>query len=270
MRHFRRHWPQIRRSREFSRGLLGTFAPRKGTPGRCRWCGLRTERKLRWHQECVSAYRAATGQSVTHLWPHWDRPGCPCGEPGEELDHEKALVLAWTSGERRRILRAHRLGNLVWLCGPCHRAKTARDLELLAEMRSRQTCLMGLLPQVGHPMGTSVWASLEGGLMSRLEFVPGPPGTLTAFHNVSHRRRPVTFRPEKTTCPRCLVAMEHTGRGKYGLDLGMPQGWHLDEPRARLEAQGGRRTMAAIRQQERRAEALSAGQLMMDIIVSGE
>ena len=231
--HFRRNWPQIRRSKEFSRGLFGPFGTQQGTTGRCRWCETRLEQPGRkWHEECSQSYRVATGQSVTYLWPEYSRPRCPCGEAGTELDHQEALVLAWTSGDPRRIIRASAPSNLMWLCQECHRAKTTEDTRALAEMRSQQVCLLGLIPaSQDHKMGRDHWVCVKGGLAGRLEledgrFVGTKPGGL---------RGPVTFRPTKTTCPRCLVAMEHLERGRYGAQLGMPTGWYLDVYREMME-----------------------------------
>ena len=263
--HFRRVWPDIRRSRSFSRGLFGTFASRGGTAGVCRWCGLPTIRRLRWHLECVWAYRAATGQSVTHLWAS-GRPPCPCGAEAEELDHRDALVLAWTSGDPRRLVRAYGLSNLVWLCRGCHLAKTAEDLCRLSEMRSGQVCLLGMVMVRDGDMGVRRWACVEGGLVGDLT---GRLGQLTGVGAISRRRGPVTFRPEAATCPRCLAVMEQVeqvervGAGRAGMLLGMPRGWHLDERRAEMEARlpGMHMSGPFLAGMERRGGAAAAGQM---------
>ena len=47
-----------------------------------------------------------------------------CGGPGEECDHRIAIAVAREIGYRTHI-RAYLLRNLRWLCGPCHKQKTA-------------------------------------------------------------------------------------------------------------------------------------------------
>ena len=268
--HFRRTWPEIRRAREFTRALISTFGTQKGTTGRCRWCEFPLEQAGRkWHQGCLDSYRVASGQSVTHLWPMYNRPQCPCGQETTELDHRDALVLAWTSGDPRRMMRAHTLGNLTWLCEDCHRTKTASDLQNLADMRHAQTCLVGLIPKDhqagamprrGQTMGLDYWVSVEGGLVRRT--LPHEGGFWATKPN--GLRGPVTFRPENADCPRCLVAMEHTDPGKHGRSLGMPRGWYIDQHAARAERDnpnGQRHPRKPLSPEESRAAALAAGQL---------
>ena len=213
----------------------------------------------------VWAYRAATGQSVTHLWAS-GRPACPCGAEAEELDHRDALVLAWTSGDPRRLVRAYGLSNLVWLCRGCHLAKTAEDLCRLSEMRSGQVCLLGMVMVRDGDMGVRRWACVEGGLVGDLT---GRLGQLTGVGAISRRRGPVTFRPEAATCPRCLAVMEQVeqvervGAGRAGMLLGMPRGWHLDERRAEMEARlpGMHMSGPFLAGMERRGGAAAAGQM---------
>lgn len=257
--HFWRRWPDIRRSREFSRALFGTFGPiQKGAArGRCRWCGLPTEtgRKV-WHKECVDAYRAATGQSVTYLWPYYSRPACPCGADGVELDHRDALVLAWESRDPRRIVRASSLANLVWLCSECHREKTRRDMQELSAIRSAQVCLMGLIPSDDERLGVDYWIVAEGGRAGYLD-VEG--GRLIASKS-GIRRGPVTWRPERVTCPSCLVAMEDPRPESWKLHL--PAGWHLDDKMLPLEDASIRSlTPRRIREQSHYGQQKHAGQL---------
>ena len=268
--HFRRTWPEIRRAREFTRALIGTFGTQKGTTGRCRWC----ETPLRqggskWHQRCLDSYRTASGQSVTHLWPMYDRPPCPCGQDATELDHKDALVLAWTSGNPRRMMRAHTLGNLTWLREECHRTKTASDLDKLTEMRHGQTCLVGLIPRdhhagtiprKGQTMGFDYWVSVEAGLVRRIS--PQDGGLWGTKPN--GLRGPVTFRPENVSCPRCLVAMEHLDHGKYGRSLGMPRGWYIDQ-RARAAETDNPAGHHLSKTPRSREEKIAAGQLAFEL-----
>ena len=122
----------------------------------------------------------ANGQPLV---PHSD---CPCGRPGQEVDHRDALVLAWTSGEPRRLLRAYSLDNLMWLCHDCHRAKTRPDLQQLAEMRAQQVCLAGATP-VSQEQQHRCWMLIEGGVAPQ--------------QGLGLRRIPTTFSPQLVTCP---------------------------------------------------------------------
>ena len=157
--HFRKEWPAVRLRQNFKRPLLPPFHTTKAPGGTCRWCKLPTGREhLKWHPNCVHAYRAAAAQSLRYLWAQGKRPDCPCGQPGQELDHKDALILAWTSGDPRRLVRAYSLDNILWLCRPCHREKTTNDLRLLSEMRATQICLIGLIPAPQDPsMGVNHW-----------------------------------------------------------------------------------------------------------------
>ena len=267
--HSKRRWPRIRRARRFHRGLFVPFPVGEGIPGICRWCELPTRGKLRWHNGCLDAYRAAIGQSVTYLWTHQGRPPCPCGTAGTELDHQDALVLAWNTRDPHRMLRAASLKNLTWLCQKCHREKTTRDMSLLNELRQQQTCLMGLIPTHDHRLGARYWASVESGLITRIEFGDGHMnGT-----KPTQRRGPVTFCPERTTCPTCLIAMEYPHQEDATRDgqlLTMPRRWHIDERNARWErSRSASISMSPSRQrryQDPQAAAMAAGQMpMLDI-----
>ena len=203
--HGRRRMPAILRSRPRGRrGILGTFSPRQGEPGRCRWCERPTEDRKTWHLPCVDAYRLALGTVIDHRGRTvLTVRDCPCGEPGQELDHRDALSLAMMSGDSRRILRAHTLGNLQWLCRGCHAAKTRTDMAKLAGMRRSQVCLA-----VVHP-------TARGDVRQTLE------GDRVHPRHSGHNRPNGAFDPRDVTCPRCLVLMEmpaETGA------------WHLDDP----------------------------------------
>ena len=207
--HFRRAWPEIRRRRKFRRGLINTFPYHQGEGGVCRWCQLPTAQgapRQRWDRDCITAYRAAVGGRLDTngqpLVPHSD---CPCGRPGQEVDHRDALVLAWTSGEPSRLLRAYSLDNLMWLCHDCHRAKTRLDLQQLAEMRAQQVCLAGDIP-ASRQQQPRYWVLVEG--------------SVTPQRGLGLRRIPTTFSPQLVTCPRCINAMaEPQARpGEWALD----------------------------------------------------
>ena len=181
----------------------------------------------------MPAYQNATGQSIRGQWvgPDWvvnsqERTNCPCGTPGEELDHLDPLVLAWTSGDPRRIIRAFRLANLRWLCHPCHVTKTQGDLLALSEMRAGQVCLAGLIPHPGaHDpnLGKTEWILAEGGRAIRRK-----KNEFTAVKTTTQRRTPITFLPDLASCPRCLAATEHQR---------LPRDWRLDETQMPVEFQ---------------------------------
>ena len=225
--HFRAAWPRIRQDPTFRRGLFGTFKAYAGTAGKCRWCHLPTLRKLRWHDDCVDAYRAATGQSLHSIWGTAKAPPCQCGQPANELDHQDALILAWTSGDPRRLVRAYSLNNLTWLCTQCHAKKTRRDLAHLKYMRDQHVCLAGLIPAppTHHSLVRTDWVLAEHG---RVNAPAVEQGRLKANNPLMGRRIPITFDPKLTTCPRCLVAMERPDPSPPHRPP-MPPGWHLDE-----------------------------------------
>ena len=135
--------------------------------------------------------------------------------------------MAWTSGDHRRLVRAYTLQNLVWLCQECHRSKTRRDLRELSEMRNAQVCLAGVLKNPAHPgMGTDHWALAEGGLVMNARREPG--GRTTGVSQNTRRRIPFTLDPRETSCPRCLEALRHRGRGRNGALLGVHPDWTAD------------------------------------------
>ena len=232
LHHFRENQDEITRAKTFRRGLFRTFRRRQGNPGRCRWCQLPTRGKATWHKPCVGAYRTACGQAVTRLWRRNHRPPCTCGRPGTELDHQDALVLAWTSGDTRRLIRAHTLENLIWLCRPCHLRKTQQDLQQLGEMRAGHVCLAGTLWDSPDPgMGTSHWALAHGGLVMNPR---GQEPDLTGLSQTTRRRIRFTQDPRKTSCPRCLTALRHRDQSEEGRFpapnlLGLRPNWVLDE-----------------------------------------
>ena len=231
--HFHKEWPTVRLRQNFKRPLLPPFHTTKATGGTCRWCKLPTGREhLKWHPNCVHAYRAAAAQSLRYLWAHVERPGCPCGQPGQELDHKDALILAWTSGDPRRLVRAYSLDNILWLCRPCHREKTTNDLRLLSSMRATHVCLIGLIPAPQDPsMGINHWVLAEGGLAINIK--KSTNGQHTATNTITRRRGPVTYRPETATCPRCLAALERPRPQPWLIQL--PTNWRLHESKAATE-----------------------------------
>lgn len=232
--HFRKEWPAVRLRRAFKRPLLPSFQTTTAPGGTCRWCKLPTgKRHLKWHAGCVHAYRAAVTQTLRRLWPPEKRPTCPCGQPGQELDHRDALILAWTSGNPRRLIRAYSLDNLLWLCRPCHRMKTTKDLRLLSDMRATQVCLIGLIPAPqNQSMGVEHWVLAEGGLANNIK--KSTNGQHTATNTITMRRGPVTYRPEAATCPRCLAALERPTPKPWLIQL--PSNWYLHESKAATEA----------------------------------
>ena len=225
--HFRKNWPWVRQARTFQRGIVPTLPPYGGTPGQCRWCQLPTERRLRWHPDCIDAYRASTGQSLHNIWGTASAPPCPCGQPATELDHQDALVLAWTSWDPRRIMRAYLLDTFTWLCKPCHAAKTRADLAALKAIRDQQTCLAGLItPQPNDKaLGATDWILAEQGRITNLR---ADTDRITGTNTLAMRRVRVTFDPKETTCPRCLVAMERQ-ENPTSQTAHIPTDWHLDE-----------------------------------------
>ena len=201
----------------YSRGIIGTYRP-GGTRGVCRWCTRPTEGAKLWHLPCVDAYRLATGSVIGHDngRPMLDPTPCVCGELGTELDHRDAMATAFWSGEWRRILRAHTMGNLGWLCHRCHAVKTRDDLREVARMRRESACLA----VVQETPSGALRITLAG------ERVHPRPGWQRG------RRLPnATFDPRGVTCPRCLHQMglkNHSGQpdGRQRLLLG---GWHLED-----------------------------------------
>ena len=141
-------------SNNYRRAMLPTFGQLRGKGvllahrGICRWCKLPIAEKRRslWHEDCVPAYWAATGNQSglvgyffrQHCAVHDADPWCEQCGPGSngvvELDHRDALSVAWASGDERRMLRALTLNNLRWLCHDCHKVKTGDDRRLMNEL----------------------------------------------------------------------------------------------------------------------------------------
>ena len=124
-----------------SRALIATLPPIMGRPknmmGACRWCRRPCLPTKAWHPECLPAYAVAVGRQMLNAFePLIPWADCPCGKPGQELDHRVALAVAAQLGERQRI-RAYTLTNLQWLCHTCHLAKTAKDMAALRYLRRK-------------------------------------------------------------------------------------------------------------------------------------
>ena len=124
------------------------------------------------------------------------------------------------------------MDNLLWLCRPCYRDKTTNDIRLLSELKATQTCLIGLIPAPQDPsMGVNHWVLAEGGLANNVK--KSTNGQHTATNTITMRRGPVTYRPEATTCPRCLAALERPNPQPWLIQL--PFNWYLHEVKAATE-----------------------------------
>ena len=138
--------------------------------GTCRWCRQPTEniRKF-WHKDCIAWYLTATGSvkppdGRVHKGPLWENTEweeyedwegkkrrrkvtlcCECKtEPYSEIDHIKALSIAWELRKRgdRRWWRAWTPGNLRPLCHECHNLKTREDRGELSRLQKGQLKLI--------------------------------------------------------------------------------------------------------------------------------
>ena len=126
--HYRKN-PDYRRPGQYRRSLIRSVGTAKKLNGICRWCGRPTghSRKV-WHPYCLNAYRIAKGmQHDIYDHPLIPPQDCTCGQPGQEIDHQTALSVAYALQDERIILRAYTAGNLQWLCSECHRKKSGRD-----------------------------------------------------------------------------------------------------------------------------------------------
>ena len=200
-------------SHHYHRGLIGTFR-RGGTPGTCRWCERPTEGRKLWRLPCVDAYRLAVGSVIGHdSRPMLAQTDCACGKPSMELDHRDAMATAFWSGDWRRILRAHTLGNLGWLCRECHAAKTREDLRETARLRRQGICL-AVVFSTGN---RNTRITLAG---KRINPKLGQPGRKTPN---------AALDPREVTCARCLFQMAWTD--EQGWLRTVPRSaWHLDDP----------------------------------------
>ena len=134
--------PRVRRQNPviLGRDPVGwAYQRRKAPKGCCPWCFRPcgdNPRRRPWHPTCVRWYTASRGCRQT-LHGKWVIPlgSCPCGEPGEELDHRTPIMLAAHQG-RREYIRAFLLPNLQWLCGRCHREKSRADARRLADTKA--------------------------------------------------------------------------------------------------------------------------------------
>ena len=212
--HGKRAMPHILGSRTFTRGLIGPLGRPQREPGICRWCGRPAcTARRRWHVTCISTYRLALGSVIgPDGAPVLPMEDCPCGNPGMELDHRDALSLAWVSGDPRRILRAHTMGNLQWLCRECHAGKTREDMRELRETRQNQVCLVAV-----HETSTQrVWQTLEG-----VRIYPSHHQNSLLFCDWERKLRG-TFDPRAVSCPRCIHRMSQG-------DTEGQQDWRLDD-----------------------------------------
>ena len=81
--------------------------------------------ELAWHQSCLGAYRAASGQKAGIQVTM-----CEGGDgPAAELDHRLAINVVRALGPEA-LRRAFILENLGRLCRDCHRGKTRLDRTL--------------------------------------------------------------------------------------------------------------------------------------------
>ena len=192
-------------SHQYRRGLIGTYRP-GGDDGVCRWCTRPTEGRKRWHLPCVDAYRLAAGSVIGNRGiPMLEPAPCACGQTGTELDHQDAMAVAFWSGDWRRILRAHTLGNLAWLCHKCHAAKTAGDLREAGRMRRAARCLIVVRDTPRGP----VWSTLAGARV------------YPRRRQQRERQLPkAVFDPQGVTCPRCLWQVARAAPEE--------DGWRLD------------------------------------------
>lgn len=115
--------------RKSGRMLVNTVHARER--GVCCWCCQQTAPRVGWHPECVVAYCAARGETVTVAGTRLLAPAyCDeCAAPGIEIDHRVSLGVAHLLRETgdRRWWRAWTIPNLRWLCHACHVTKTRAD-----------------------------------------------------------------------------------------------------------------------------------------------
>lgn len=118
-----------------------TFRMVKDKPkGCCAWCRrpLDPHQTIRanFHGNCAIWMTIAKAQRQTP-YRQWviDRVDCPCGAPGDELDHIHPIMLA-ALGDSGEYARAFLPWNLQWLCVTCHREKTARDYQKIADSKA--------------------------------------------------------------------------------------------------------------------------------------
>ena len=109
---------------------------------------------------------------------------------------------------------------------------------MLSEMRDQQTCLIGLIPSPNDPsMGVQHWVMAEGGLATSVKKEKN--GRYTATSNITMRRTPVTYRPDSTSCPKCLAAMERLQPPTIW-SIRLADNWYIHETRALTELRESR------------------------------
>ncbi len=111
-------------------------------PGHCRWCGgaiyrigtADLNRRKSWHTACVDQFLIASGgHATTRAARHLDGGKCRCCGRAEaddwnvpfEADH--ITPLCTVDRDAPDAWRFWTIGNLQWLCRPCHKAKCARE-----------------------------------------------------------------------------------------------------------------------------------------------
>jgi len=110
--------------------------------GFCKWCnGQITKadgRALYWHPGCIQQYLLhSRAEDQFRFLRRRDGQTCAapdCESPGFEVDHRTPLWSVWDlpPDERRRFYGPD---NLQLLCGPCHKAKSAREARERADRR---------------------------------------------------------------------------------------------------------------------------------------
>lgn len=105
------------------RSVVPSLARMRKLHSICRWRRRPTIARRKVSREyCSPAYHAPRGLQRNDLGkPLIPLTDCPCGTPGEQIDHRIPIALA---AARRDVLRAHTLDNMNWLGAPCHRLKT--------------------------------------------------------------------------------------------------------------------------------------------------
>ena len=142
---------------------MGSSYGQKRPWGTCKWCGMETAPRRMWHDKCAEQYFAAQGNpngggairgNLVELPDGNRRQACAaCGKAGYasmELDHIMAIGIARRLGlyfYRRAFLPE----NLWWICGPCHKVKTAFDRAFMRSLDKPITLIEEREP-LGEPL----------------------------------------------------------------------------------------------------------------------